>query len=177
MQRDELKIAMKAWGDATVNRISICHADRSTHQLARVAHDKPMPKKDADRKLIERSGYSRRVRMAKSVQIAGVRCVPLWACDASPARNDADRPHDNPQIAVDMGIPDELLWIEHAVCQMDRQHPMRALIVRVEFTVALSQEIKARMVQEKYGGALTVWQYRAELDRAMAWIVGARDVA
>lgn len=177
MQRSEMKAVMKRWGDASVNRMTVCHADRSTHQLARVAQDKQLPKADADRPLIARSGYTRRLRMAQSVQIANVRCVPLWTCDPIPARNDAGRPRDNPHIAVDIGIPDDLLWIEHAVCQMERQHPMMALIVRTEFTINASQQVKARMVAEKYGGSLTVWQYRAELDRAIAWIGGARDAA
>lgn len=177
MQRNDIKADLKRWGDATVNRIAVCHADRSSHQLARVAQDKQLPKARADRPLIERSGYTRRLRMAQSVNIAGVKCIPLWACDAIPARNDADRPHDNPVMSVDMGIPDDLLWVEHAICQMKRQHPLRALIVVTEYTIALTQPIKARMVAEQYGGALTVWQYRAELDRAMAWIGGARDAA
>jgi hypothetical protein len=49
---------------------------------------------------------------------------------------------------------------------------MRALIVRTEFTVSASQAVKARMVAEKYGGTLSVWQYRRELQRGVDFMGG-----
>lgn len=50
---------------------------------------------------------------------------------------------------------------------MHRQYPLRALILRTEFTVSASQAVKARMVAEQYGGALSVRQYRYELSRGL----------
>jgi hypothetical protein len=180
MQHDDVKRALKAWGDATVNRYAVCRSDRSTHQLDKARDMAPGTRENAAKRLADRDGRSRRATMAVAATHGArmkMQAVPKWACEPIRASNDADQPKDHPEIAVDMGIPDELLWIEHAVCQMERQHPMRALIVRTEFTINASQQVKARMVQEQYGGSLTVWQYRAELDRAIAWIGGARDAA
>lgn len=108
---------------------------------------------------------------------AGVRIVPTWACDSVRASNDASRPHDNPEIAVDMGIPDDLRWVDRAVAAMARQYPLRSLIVNVEFTVAASQAVKTRMVAEQYGGRLTVRQYRYELAKAVDWLDGVQAMA
>lgn len=180
MQRDDMKKALRAWGHATVNRFAVCHADRTTHQLAKAVEVAPGTRERAAKQLADRDGRGRRAIMAVAATHGArmrMQFVPKWACEPVRAANDADPPKDNPVIALDMGIPDELLWIEQALCQMERQHPLRALIVRTEYTLSFSQQVKARMVQEQYGGALTVWQYRAELDRAIAWIGGARDVA
>jgi hypothetical protein len=72
----------------------------------------------------------------------------------------------------DMGIPDDLRWVERALAELERAHPLRALILRTEYTVSASQAVKARMVAEQYGGTLSVWQYRRELQRATDWIGG-----
>lgn len=98
--------------------------------------------------------------------------LPTWAVDPIRSTNDADRPHDNPEIAVDVGIPDTLRWVESAIAAILLQNPLRALVLHTEFTVAASQAVKARMVAEKYGGALSVWQYRRELQRGVDWMGG-----
>lgn len=177
MPPDPLKEALRAWGHATVNRYAVCRSERSTHQLDKARDLAPGTRERALRTLIGRDGEDRRRMMAKAAGVKGLEVLPKWSCEPIRAANDADRPHDNPEVAVDMGIPDDLLWLERAVAQMERQHPMRARIVRTEFTISASQRAKARMVAESYGGALTVWQYRAELDKALAWISGARDAA
>lgn len=110
--------------------------------------------------------------MAAGSGVKGLRIVPMWAADPIRSANDADRPHDNPEIAVDVGVPDELRWIDRALASMERQYPVRALIVRTEFTVSASQAVKARMVAEQYGGALTR-QYRYELGRGLDSMRGA----
>ena len=110
--------------------------------------------------------------MAAGSGVQGLRIVPLWAADPIRASNDADHPHDNPEIAVDVGVPDELRWIDRALASMERQYPMRALILRTEFTVSASQMVKARMVAEKYGGILSLRQYRYELGKALDWFRG-----
>lgn len=103
--------------------------------------------------------------------------MPAWAVDPIRASNDADRPHDNPEIAVDMGIPESLRWIDRALASMARQFPLRVLVVRTEFTVAASQSVKARMVAEQYGGGLSLRQYRYELSKGTDWLSGSRQAA
>ena len=98
--------------------------------------------------------------------------LPTWAVSPVRASNDADRPHDNPEIAVDLGTPDELRWVDRALASMQRQFPLRALILRTEFTVSASQAVKARMVAEQYGGSLTLRQYRYELGKGIDWAKG-----
>lgn len=177
MQRKDLVAALRAWGHATVNRFAVCRADRSVHALDKARDLAPGTRERAVRALVGRDGTDRRRAMARAAGIKQLTILPKWSCEPIRAANDADRPHDNPEIAHDQGIPDELRWLDSAIAQMQRQYPMRAMIVRTEFTVAAGQRAKARMVSEQYGGALSVWQYRAELERAMAWIVGARDAA
>jgi len=113
--------------------------------------------------LVGRDGTDRRRLLAAAAGVKGLRMVPMWAADPIRASNDASHPHDLPEVAVDIGIPDELRWIDRALASMERQYPLRALILRTEFTVSASQAVKARMVAEKYGGTLSVWQYRREL--------------
>lgn len=110
--------------------------------------------------------------MAAGAGVKVLRIVPLWAADPIRASNDADHPYDNPEIAVDVGVPDELRWIDRAQASMEWQCPTRALIVRTEFTVSASQVVKARMVAGKYGRTLSVWQYRRELQRRVDFIGG-----
>lgn len=74
---------------------------------------------------------------------------------------------------MDVGVPDELRWVDRALASMERRYPMRALIVRTEFTVSVSQSVKARMVAEQYGGSLTLRQYRYELGRGIDSTRGA----
>lgn len=102
------------------------------------------------------------------------RCARVaWrAVDPVLSSNDAGKPHDNPEIAVDMGIPDQLRWVEQALTSMMRQYPLRALVLYTEYTVAISQAVKARMVAEKYGGSKTLRQYRYERSRGLDLLRG-----
>lgn len=95
-------------------------------------------------------------RSSVVLQLQGMQMPPSWAVDPARAANDADKPHDNPEIAVDTGTPDELRWVDRALASMGRQCPLRALTVRTEFTVSASQAVKARLVAEQYGGVLTL---------------------
>ena len=169
---DPLTEELCRWGHAQVNRFALSRADRSAHVLERARDMAPMTRVRALQDLVARDGTDRRRLMAAGSGVKGMRIVPLWAADPIRAANDADRPHDNPEIAVDIGVPDELRWIDRALASMERQHPVRALIVRTEFTVSASQAVKARMVAEKYGGTLSVWQYRRELQRGVDFMGG-----
>lgn len=172
MLRDDVKAALKAWGHATVNRFALTRDDRSKHVLASTLRDLPSRHKPAEeRELVGRDGRSRRLYMAGKIN-CGFRKVPVWAVDPVRARNDADRPHDNPEVAVDLGIPDDLRWVESAVIAIERNNPLRGLVLRTEYTVSASQKVKARMVAETYGGRFTKDMYRRELEKAIdviAW--------
>lgn len=167
MQREDVKAILRAWGHATVNRFALTRADHSRHVLSNL-RDLPAAKhKPTDeRELVGRDGRSRRLYMASKID-CGMRIVPLWACDPVPARNDAGRPHDNPEVAVDQGIPDDLRWVDSAIIAMERQNKLRGMVVRTEFTVSASQKVKAHMVAETYGGKFTKDMYRSELDKAI----------
>ena len=169
---DPLTEELRRWGHAQGNRFALSRADRSVHVLDKVRDHAPLTRERALQGLVGRDGADRRRLMATGSGVQGLRIVPLWAADPIRASNDADHPHDNPEIAVDVGIPDELRWVERALASMMRQHPLRALVLHTEYTVAASQAVKARMVSEKYGGSLTVRQYRYELGKAIDWFRG-----
>ena len=160
------------WGIAQANRYAYSRSDRTVHVLEQARDLAPGTKERALRDLVGRDGGERRRFMAARSGDVGLAILPAWAVDPVPAANDAGRPHDNPEIAVDMGIPDDLRWIDRAIAGMARQYPLRALIVRTEFTVSASQAVKAGMVREQYGGALTLRQYRYELGRALDVVRG-----
>lgn len=169
---DELTKQLRRWGHAQVNRFALSRADRSVHVLDKVRDHAPQTRERALQDLVGRDGAERRRFMAAHSGVQGMRMLPLWAVDPIRASNDADHPHDNPEIAVDVGIPDDLRWVDRALASMARQHPLRELIVRTEFTVSASQAVKARMVGERYGGALTLRQYRYELSKGVDWFRG-----
>lgn len=169
---DELTKQLRRWGHAQVNRFALSRADRSVHVLDKVRDHAPQTRERALQDLVARDGAERRRFMAANSGVQGMRMLPLWAVDPIRASNDADRPHDNPEIAVDVGIPDDLRWVDRALASMARQYPLRELIVRTGFTVAASQAVKARMVAEQYGGTLSVRQSRYELPRGLDYVRG-----
>ena len=171
-QPDGIKESLKAWGAATVNRYCYSRADRSVHVLDQARDMAPGTAENALRALTGRDGTARRRLMAKAAGIKGLQLVPQWAAEPIRATNDACRPADLPEIAFDQGIPDHLLWLDRAISQLARQSPLREMIVRTEYTVQASQAVKARMVQEKYGGKFSKWMYRRELERAIEWLDG-----
>ncbi|MFB8927115.1 hypothetical protein QSH46_013465 [Xanthomonas arboricola pv. juglandis] len=174
---DPLLAELRRWGYAHANRYTLSHADRSRHVLENAKDYAPKTVEQAFCELVERDGRQRRRFMAERAGLTSLGEIPAWAVDPVRARNDADRPHDNPEVAVDIGIPDDLRWIDRALASMSRQFPLRVLVVRTEFTVAASQAVKARMVVEQYGGALSVRQYRYELGKAIDWMGGTRVAA
>lgn len=171
--QDPLIEELRRWGIAQANRYAYSRGDRTVHVLQQVREHAPGTTERALRQLVGRDGRSRRQFMAERSGVQGMRILPVWAVDPVRAANDADKPHDNPEIAVDVGIPDDLRWVDRALASMARQYPLRALIVRTEFTVSASQAAKTRMVRDQYGGSLTLRQYRYELARALDWVRGS----
>lgn len=169
---DPLTEELRRWGHAQVNRYAFSHTERGVHVLQHARDLAPGTRERALRELVGRDGGDRRRFMGARSGVVGMHTLPAWAVSPVRASNDADRPHDNPEIAVDTGTPDELRWVDRALASMNRQYPLRALIVRTEFTVSASQAVKARMVAERYGGGLTLRQYRYELGKAVDWCRG-----
>ncbi|MCD9096175.1 hypothetical protein [Luteimonas fraxinea] len=163
---------LKRWGIAQANRYAFSRSELGQHQLAQARDMAPGTVENATRDLVGRDGSSRRRFMAERSGVANLTIVPTWAVDPSRSSNDADRPHDNPEIAVDVGIPEDLRWVDRALSSMARQSMLRALVVRTEFTVSGSQAMKARLVREEYGGTFSKWQYRRELQRALDFLGG-----
>ncbi|CAD7379604.1 hypothetical protein X12_001610 [Xanthomonas arboricola] len=174
---DPLLVELRRWGYAHANRYTLSRADRSRHVLENAKDYAPRTVEQVFRELVERDGGQRRRFMADRAQLKGLGEIPSWAVDPVRARNDADRPHDNPEIAVDIGIPDDLRWIDRALSTLSRQFPVRGAVMRIEFTVAASQSVKARMVQEEYGGSFSLRQYRYELAKSLDWLRGVQSMA
>ena len=132
LQREAIREALRAWGIASVNRWCFSRGDRSIHVLEQARDLAPGTKENALRDLVGRDGTDRRRLMAAGIpwEKRGKRMdiVPTWACDPIRAANDADHPHERPEIAVDQGIPEDLRWVEQMVGQMGRQFPLRALL-------------------------------------------------
>jgi len=176
----EVKDILKRWGHATVARFVVARDGHSMGEtvLSRNKDLAPGTRENAMKALVGRDGTSRRQRMAfdpdakhKPGDGPRMRLVPMWACDPVPAHNDASPPHDRePIAAIDIGLPDELLWVESAIAALSRVYPLRAKVLREEFTGTGTQRMKAGRVQREYGGALNVNQYRAELRKALEWI-------
>jgi hypothetical protein len=118
--------------------------------------------------------------MAERSEVERLKIIPTWAVDPVRAANDADLPHDNAEIPVDLGIPEHLRWVDRLVELMDSQKPVMAACVREEFCTIGSQAVKARRVNKKCGlghdgegnPTFKPWMYRSELDKAIAWMEG-----
>lgn len=146
-----------------------------------------MTRENVAKQLIGRHSRSRRRLMARQLydersgaQILDI--VPMWACDPMPACNDAGKPVErrlDDSAAVDRGTPEHLRWIDRALTALERSRetPLRAMIVREEFCGVGTQAEKTAAVARKYGGGLTLRQYRNELGRALDWLRGRGDLA
>lgn len=170
--RESIRESLRAWGLASVNRWCYSQGDRSIHVLEQARDLAPGTKERALRDLVGRDGADRRKLMADRAGVKGMDIAPMWSCDPIRAANDADHPHERQEIAVDQGIPANLMWVERAVSQLGRQFPLRALVLRTEYTMSASQGVKAKIVQDLYGGRLTLRQYRLELERSLDWFAG-----
>lgn len=178
---DEVIEHLRRWGHATVARFAMQEEGYSAGDniLARQRDLGLMTKKKrkVEHQPVGRAGEERRRFMAERMghDIAGrpiLHMLPAWAVDPVPCKNDADAPHDRPAAIVDVGIPDDLRWVESALVRLSREHPLRALVLREEFTGRGTQQQKAARVATQYGGALTLRQYRLELHRGMDWMRG-----
>ncbi|HEL4296693.1 TPA: hypothetical protein UM674_000622 [Stenotrophomonas maltophilia] len=195
---DPLTEQLRRWGHAQVNRFALSRGDRSIHVLGKVRDSAPLTKEAAVRELAPRDGAARRRMMAAGTGVKGLGIVPMWAADPIRASNDADHPHDNAEIAVDMGTPDDLRWVDRALATMARSYLLRSIVIRVEFTAPSNAgpAARARMACERFEAemarvlgidpkpkeegeepALTPRQYRYELSRGLDHLRGMQLAA
>ena len=172
-----LDAALRAWGHAQVNRYAVRQTagERSgTHPLRQAMDVAPGTAARALARLRGRDGHSRRKYMARDIE--GMRVAPMWSCDPVSCHDDASRPHDPPEIAHDMGIPDDLRWVEDAVGRLRRVSPTTAAVLYVEYTAPplARQNARARMVTEQTGVHMQARRYREELKSAVQAIAALK---
>lgn len=189
MTPKEVREILREWGLATVNRYCYSHSERSTHKLQQARDMAPGTKERAAKMLMGRDGTDRRRLMAAAAGVKGMDVAPMWSCDPIRASNDADHPHERAEIAVDVGIPEGLIGVDRAVTQLARRYPLRGSVVRTEYTVSAKQAAKVRIAVREFEKdmarllgvdpkpedenapvALTLRQYRLELDKALEWL-------
>lgn len=178
--RDDLIDQLRRWGAVKVARVA-ANDDGPSAGDSVLARQRDLGlstrrKQQDERALVGRAGEQRRRFMARGAGVSGLSMLPMWAVDPVPARNDASAPHERPPLPVDL-MPDELHWIDRAISRLVRENLIRALILREEFTTTGTQQMKAGRVAEAYGGALTVRQYRYELQMALEWLRGRMAAA
>lgn len=172
-----LDSALRAWGHAQVNRYAVrqTRGERTdSHPLQQAMSSAPGTRERALARLRGRDGHSRREHMARDLDR---RVVPMWACDPVSCHDDSARPHDPPEIAHDMGIPDDLRWVEDAVGRLRRVSPTTAAVLYVEYTAPplARQTARARMVTEQTGVQMQARRYREELKSAVHAIAALRQ--
>lgn len=180
---DDLKEQLRRWGYVTVNRYARTWDGTSGGDsvLALAKDLAPGTRENAARRLAPRDGGERRRFMAEKMCGAEdakvtMRTIPMWAVEPVRATNNAGKPHENHAV-IDLGIPDDLRWIERALSSLSRQAPVRALVLREEFCGTGTQRMKAGRVERQYGGRLSVRQYRYELALAMEWMRAKAEAA
>lgn len=161
----DLVSQLEAWGQA--HNMRFVYRERVTaadHPITRAREFAPMTKKKAEKKLVGRDGGDRRRAMAAAAGVSGMHIVPMWACDPIPSKGSGGG--GGVDCAVDVGVPEHLRWIDRALSQLSRINLIRAMCLREEYCGTGTQRDKAARVAETYGGELSVWMYRKELDRA-----------
>lgn len=128
----------------------------------------PLLRDGLDRRLLLGAGAGRTNRNGAILPVAS------WAVDPIPCGETRTMVSRSPTAAVMAGSPDEYRWIDRALSDLYRQNMVRALVVLEEFTGRGSQAKRAEAVSTKFGGTLTKWQYRKELEKGLAFMEGRR---
>lgn len=176
-----LKEQLKHWGHYQEHRFCAPLApedmpSKVEHPLARAQQFAPGEKRE--RAPLLRDGHDRRMLMgaaAGRVSRNGFALpVAQWAVDPIPCSETRAVVSRSTTAAVMVGSPEEYRWIDRALSDLYRQNMVRALVVLEEFTGRGSQARRAEIVAKKLGGTFTKWQYRKELDKAMAFMEARR---
>ena len=151
---------------------------RDEHPLARARQF--APGKNVDRAMVPRDGHDRRLLMGAAAGLYDgrgmVRPVGKLFVDPIPCSETRSMVSRSPTAAVTVGSPDEYRWIDRALSSLYRHNMLRALVVQEEFTGrGRSQSVRAAAVAMKYGGKLTKWQYRKELEKGMEFMEAKRS--
>lgn len=167
------------WGAAktfAADRIADAADNPRQHIIDRLTRFAPKTRKRAQKKILGRDGEDRRRIVASKARIRGMPVVPMWAVD--PIRCTQTRvggPIPDRQRADIM--PAELIWIDRALDAMAKNDPVAALVLRVEYTKDGTQQERAKIAARVGKLSMTFWQYRKELDRAVAMLEGFRLAA
>jgi len=149
---------------------------RSQHLIERKRKFAPMTRKRLAKKLAKRDGGDRRRIVAKAACVHGMGIVPKWSND--PIRCTETRGGGPTSMVEKINMPPELQWIDRALTKLAERSPILSLVIREEFTGrGVSQKDRAADARQKYGGELSYWQYRRELESAMAYLEGFRSAA
>lgn len=171
MTDESVKDQLRRWGSAYQAYLAVVldGPGVATHVLEKARTLAPGTRERAAKRLIGRDGRARRRMMAKAATIGGLHSVPMWACEPVRGRNDASPPRDLHAV-ITPAIPDDLRWIDRALSAMARQCPLREAIVREEYTGGGTQRMKARSIELRYGGTLSIDQYKRELRRGIEYL-------
>ncbi len=144
------------------------------HIIQRTRRFAPLTRKRAAKQLVKRDGGARRRIVAKAAGVKGMGIVPKWSNDPIPCTETrCGRPTELKEV---LHMPAELQWIDAAVGKLTERAPILGLVVRAEFTgFGATQKERAVDAQKKYGGDLTYWMYRRELDKALSYLEGFRS--
>lgn len=180
MKPKALMDQLREWGVSQIIhelRVAEVLPNPREHIIERSRRFAPMTRKRAAKLLLGRDGEDRRRLVARAAGVQGMTVAPKWSTD--PIRCTETR-SGGPRAtaAIAPTTPDDLRWIDRALAQMTRSHPIRALVVREEFSGrGVTQRQRAKAVAEAYGGAFSVWQYRRELEQALSWLDGRQLAA
>jgi hypothetical protein len=171
---EQLLEQLRRWGAfktlAKLRRQEVAPNPRQ-HIIDRVRRFAPLTSKRAKKTLLGRGGEARRRIVAAKAGVKGLYMVPKWSCD--PIR--CKQTNAGGGLIADeqlVEMPVDLQWIDRALQALQQSAPILALIVRFEFTFDGTQRERAEAAQKRYGGELTYWQYRRELESALAMMRG-----
>lgn len=176
MNIDQLKIELARWAEFQSMRHQPPAKDEDGpgfHPLSRAREFAPGTRQAAAKALKGRNGYGRLAYMGeRGSAVSGSDIAPSWSCD--PIVCTETRHYGPPLASIDRGIPPGWEWVDHGLAALQREHRVRAICVRVEVTVQASQGTKARIAAEEYGGHLSKWQYRRELQLGLSFMAGLK---
>jgi len=184
---DPLDEQLREWGIAKARRHVRVEQPNYTvmHPLERAREFAPGTRARAAMRLAGRNGHSRLVIIGYA---AGLMSrdekprplpAPSWVCDPIPCNDTRKRtPKESvttarnarPAAAIDT-MPDHLRWIDSAAARMP---PIQALVLAVEYQEAGNQRMKAGIASRRYGGELSIAQYKRALRSARDWLRGVR---
>lgn len=126
---DGIEELLRAWGDALVCRAEgIPRSSGRLHMLEKGRAFAPMTRDRAEKRLIGRDGYSRRLYMGAAAGLSGA--VPKWTCDPVPCTSSRSGPARDRSA----GLPDHLRRVNDAVRALGLCDDLAAQALRQQYT-------------------------------------------